>query len=75
MFSLPFLMIGSLFLLIANLPIESVSKVISGGIGDVCSQVYSSTFSLMAFFTVIGITYSYLKNDQVITAINGTLWF
>lgn len=56
MFSLPFLMIGSLFLLIANLPIESVSKVISeSGIGDVCSQVYSSTFSLMAFFTVIGI--------------------
>lgn len=46
-FSLPFLMIGSLFLLIANLPIESVSKVISeSGIGDVCSQVYSSTFSL-----------------------------
>ena len=74
MFSLPFLMIGSLFLLIANLPIESVSKVISeSGIGDVCSQVYSSTFSLMAFFTVIGITYSYLKNDQVITAINGAL--
>ena len=31
------------------------------------------TFSLMAFFTVIGITYSYLKNDQVITAINGAL--
>ena len=27
----------------------------------------------MAFFTVIGITYSYLKNDQVITAINGAL--
>ncbi len=51
---------------IAKLPIESVSKVISeSGIGDVCSQVYSSTFSLMAFFTVIGITYSYLKNDQV----------
>ena len=43
------------------------------GLGDVCSQVYSSTFSLMAFFTVIGITYSYLKNDQVITAINGAL--
>ena len=53
MFSLPFLMIGSLFLLIANLPIEAVSKVISeSGIGDVCSQVYSSTFSIVISLSI-----------------------
>lgn len=60
MFSLPFLMIGSLFLLIANLPIKSLNTLVAEcGLADICSQVYSSTFSLMALFTVVGITYSY----------------
>ena len=74
MFSLPFLMIGSLFLLIANLPIKSLNTLVSEcGLADICSQVYSSTFSLMALFTVVGITYSYLKNDKISTAVNGAL--
>lgn len=74
MFSLPFLMIGSLFLLIANLPIKSLNKLVAEcGLADICSQVYSSTFSLMALFTVVGITYSYLKNDKISTAVNGAL--
>ena len=74
MFSLPFLMIGSLFLLIANLPIKSLNTLVAKcGLADICSQVYSSTFSLMALFTVVGITYSYLKNDKISTAVNGAL--
>lgn len=74
MFSLPFLMIGSLFLLIANLPIKSLNTLVAEcGLADICSQVYSSTFSLMALFTVVGITYSYLKNDKISTAVNGAL--
>lgn len=74
MFSLPFLMIGSLFLLIANLPIKSLNTLVAEcGLADICSQVYSSTFSLMALFTVVGIAYSYLKNDKISTAVNGAL--
>lgn len=74
MFSLPFLMIGSLFLLIANLPIKSLNTLVAEcGLADICSQVYSYTFSLMALFTVVGITYSYLKNDKISTAVNGAL--
>lgn len=74
MFSLPFLMIGSLFLLIANLSIKSLNTLVAEcGLADICSQVYSSTFSLMALFTVVGITYSYLKNDKISTAVNGAL--
>lgn len=74
MFSLPFLMIGSLFLLIANLPIKSLNTLVAEcGLADICLQVYSSTFSLMALFTVVGITYSYLKNDKISTAVNGAL--
>lgn len=74
MFSLPFLMIGSLFLLIANLPIKSLNTLVAEcGLADICSQVYSSTFSLMALFTVVGITYSYLKNDKISTVVNGAL--
>lgn len=74
MFSLPFLMIGSLFLLIANLPIKSLNTLVAEcGLADICSQVYLSTFSLMALFTVVGITYSYLKNDKISTAVNGAL--
>ena len=74
MFSLPFLMIGSLFLLIANLPIKSLNTLVAEcGLADICSQVYSSTFSLMALFAVVGITYSYLKNDKISTAVNGAL--
>lgn len=74
MFSLPFLMIGSLFLLIANLPIKSLNTLVAEcGLADICSQVYLSTFSLMALLTVVGITYSYLKNDKISTAVNGAL--
>lgn len=74
MFSLPFLMIGSLFLLVSNLPIESLNTMIQEtGIADVCMQVFSSSFSLMSFFAVMGIAYSYIKNEGIDTTMNGAL--
>lgn len=74
MFVLPFLIVGSLFLLLANLPITAVANLIQkSGLADVFNQIYSASFALMSFFAVTGIAYTYLKNDQIETAFAGSL--
>lgn len=74
MFVLPFLIIGSLFLLLSNIPIPAVANlVVKSGLADVFNQIYSASFALMSFFAVTGITYTYLKNEKIDTAFAGSL--
>ncbi|MDF7639294.1 PTS sugar transporter subunit IIC [Lactobacillus sp. ESL0791] len=74
MFVLPFLIVGSLFLLLGNIPIPAVAKAITDcGLANVFNQIYSNSFGLMAFFAVAGIAYTYLKNDKVETAFAGSM--
>ncbi|UQS81793.1 PTS sugar transporter subunit IIC [Bombilactobacillus folatiphilus] len=74
MFVLPFLIIGSLFLLLANLPVPVIAKWIThSGWSDVFNQIYQSSFSLMAIFAVVGIAYTYIKNEQITSAFSGSL--
>ncbi|BDR59383.1 PTS sugar transporter subunit IIC [Xylocopilactobacillus apicola] len=74
MYGLPFLIVGSIFLLFANIPIPIVAKVIKqSGWADVFNQVYQSSFNLMSIFAVIGISYVYIKNEGIELAIPGSL--
>ena len=74
MFVLPFLIVGSLFMLLANIPIPAVANAITkSGWADVFNQIYQSSFSLMAIFAVVGIAYTYIKNEKVDSPFSGSL--
>lgn len=64
LYTMPFTIVGSVFLLLANLPVESWAKWITdSGLGDYFNQAYGASFAIMAVFAVIGIAYSYVKNE------------
>ncbi|MDR0899885.1 MAG: PTS sugar transporter subunit IIC [Lactobacillaceae bacterium] len=68
LFSLPFLMVGSIFLIFANFPVEVISKWVSGTmVGDVSlanvfMKAYNATMNLSAMFAVIGIAYAWTED-------------
>lgn len=60
--SMPLLIVGSIFLILANLPIESVANALeSSGITGILSQTYGATFNISAMIAVMGIAYNYAK--------------
>lgn len=74
MYTMPFLIVGSIFLLLANIPIPIVANWVNGnGLGIVFSQIFQSSFNLMAFFAVIGISYTYIKNEGIQASLAGSL--
>lgn len=68
--SMPLLVVGSFFMLIANFPIQAWidllrNTYISGeSISSIFSVVTNATFSLMAVFVVMGIGYNYAKYED-----------
>lgn len=74
MYVMPFLIIGSFFLLLANLPIPAVATWITdSGLAAIFTQIYSGTFNLMAFFAVCGIAYVFIRNEGVENRLPGAL--
>lgn len=74
MYVLPFLIVGSLFLLLANIPIPAVAQWLTkNGWSEIFNQVYQSSFALMAIFAVVGICYTYIKNEKITGAFSGSL--
>jgi len=66
LFTLPLLIIGSLFLLIANFPYEPVVNLIETmGWTELFNQVNGATFQIISIVAVIGVAYSYAKNEGV----------
>lgn len=66
LYTLPLLMIGSVFLLIANFPYQPVVDLINNwGLTEVFNQVSAATFNITAIIAVMGIAYSYAKNENV----------
>lgn len=64
LYTMPFTIVGSIFLLLANLPIESVAKWITdSGLVVYFNQAYGASFAIMSVFAVIGIAYSYVKTE------------
>lgn len=65
LFTLPLLMIGSIFLLIANFPYKPFTDFITAkGLSDPLAQINGATFSIIALISAIGVAYCYAKNEK-----------
>ncbi|MBT1166378.1 PTS sugar transporter subunit IIC [Bifidobacterium simiarum] len=66
--TMPATLIGSLFLLIANIPIDGYSDWMTGVFGDKwnvgLSQVSTATFNILAIIVAVGIGYAYARNEK-----------
>ncbi len=67
--TMPITLIGSLFLLIANLPIPGYADFMLNTFGEAwnagLNQAVGSTFDILAIVTVLGIGYAFAKNEKV----------
>lgn len=64
-YSMPLLIIGSIFLILANFPVQAVVDVLEAtGIKSVLDQAYGATFNISAMIAVIGISYNYAKLEK-----------
>ncbi|NKC68240.1 PTS sugar transporter subunit IIC [Vagococcus fluvialis] len=76
MLTMPITLAGSIFMLIGNFPVpnwqETVSKYLGENWNIGLSQVTGSTFDILAIVAVLGISYVYLKNEDL-DAISGAL--
>ena len=61
-YSMPLLIVGSVFLIITNFPIQAVVDVLEQtGIKAVLEQANGATFNISAMIAVLGISYNYIK--------------
>ena len=59
LYAMPMMMIGSIFLLIANFPYEPFTNALSKwGITPILNQANDATFAIIAIIAVIGIAYT-----------------
>lgn len=64
LYSMPMMIIGSIFLLIANFPIPAFTDwLTANGITPILNQAYGCTFNVMALIAAIGIAYIYVNNE------------
>lgn len=63
-YSMPLLIIGSIFLILANFPVKAVTDALEAwGIKAVLDQAYGATFNISAMIAAIGISYNYVKSE------------
>ena len=66
---LPLTVVGSIFLIVGQLPFEGLNQAIAGIFGknwtEPFMQVYSGTFAIMGLISCFSIGYSYAKNSGV----------
>ncbi|MCI8578340.1 MAG: PTS sugar transporter subunit IIC [Lachnospiraceae bacterium] len=61
-YSMPLLIVGSVFLILSNFPVQGVVDFLEAtGIKSVMDQAYGATFNISAMIAVIGISYNYVK--------------
>ena len=64
--SLPFIMVGSVFLLLASFPVPVVADWMNKtGLTHFWNQAYDASFGIVAIFAVVGIAYTWAKNEHV----------
>lgn len=64
MFSMPLIIVGAVYLLLFQLPIESAANFVTSlGIVPYLAQGYTSTFQMTALVTAIGVGYTWAKNE------------
>jgi len=63
-YALPFIIIGSIFLILSNIPYAPVAKVIAdSGWAAFFSQAYTVSFGVLAVWAAIGIAYCYVRDE------------
>lgn len=66
-YTMPLTIVGSLFLLLAFIPIPGYNEFMAGTFGDAWQnplwQVVGSTFDILALVGVFGIAYSFVRNE------------
>ncbi|MFT9469210.1 PTS transporter subunit EIIC, partial [Leuconostoc pseudomesenteroides] len=63
-YSLPFIIIGSVFLILANIPYVPVATWLSDhGWSAVFAQANNASFGMISIFTVVGIAYVYVRDE------------
>lgn len=61
-YSMPLLIIGSVFLILSNFPVQAVVDFLENtGVKEIMDQAYGATFNISAMIAVIGISYTYIK--------------
>lgn len=64
LYVMPFTIVGSIFLLLANLPVPAWSNwMASTGMVPYWNVAYNASFAIMALFAVLGIAYSYVHDE------------
>ena len=57
-YTLPFIIVGSIFLILSNIPIPAVANAINAsGWGAIFNQAYTTTFNIMALGAQFGCLY------------------
>ncbi|WP_459479367.1 PTS sugar transporter subunit IIC [Clostridium saccharoperbutylacetonicum] len=67
LYTLPIIMVGSIFLLLAQIPYppfnDWMASMMGPGWTEPLMQAYGSSFAIIALIAVVGIAYTYAKND------------
>ena len=64
MFSMPLIIVGAVYLLLFQLPIEAAANFVTSlGIVPFLAHGYTSTFQMTAVITALGVAYTWAKND------------
>ncbi|MGN1008613.1 MAG: PTS transporter subunit EIIC, partial [Butyricicoccus sp.] len=64
LYAMPMIMVGALFLLIANFPYQPFTDALAAaGITPVLNQINDCTFSIIAIIAAVGIGFTYVKNE------------
>lgn len=64
LYAMPMMIIGSIFLLIANFPYAPFTDALSKwGVTPILNQANDATFAIIAIIAVIGIAYTYVKDE------------
>ncbi|MDN2453430.1 PTS transporter subunit EIIC [Lactobacillus sp. UCMA15818] len=63
-YALPFIIIGSIFLILSNVPITSVSDALkASGWSAFFTQAYTTSFGFISIWAAVGIAYVYVRNE------------
>lgn len=64
LYSMPMILIGAVFMLIANFPVPAFTAWLQEiGLAEVCNQMANSSFGIIAIISAVGIAYTYVKNE------------
>ena len=67
LFTLPIIMVGSVFLLLAQIPYapfnDWMASMLGAGWTEPLFQAYNSSFAIIAMIAVVGIAYTYAQNE------------